>query len=215
MKKYIKATDTGGFSTFPVTNKTVIQASHIYVGDRSERAMIAEELFAFINSVYDELGGFKSFKDIEHFIDDSYLWYITYDGPQPAALRDFDIKKVLVVSVFRNRNGLKLVGLARRKIGKEETNKSANTELRRNANAAVVQHIRFVSKIGWAEVSDKLEEYFKKTLTVYDIIDPYELQSHKIFGDMEIDPYDEFHYYRPLRTGEAPTRKIAYGTIKW
>ncbi len=176
---------------------------------------IAEDLFAFINSVYDELGGFKSFKDVAHFVDDSYLWFITYDGPRPTALQDFDIKKVLVVSVFRNNNGLKLVGLARRKIGKEETDKRANMELRRNANNAVVQHIRFVSKIGWAEVSDKLEEYFKKTLTIQDIIDPYELQSHKIFKNMEIDPYDEFHYYRPLRTGETPTRKIAYGNIKW
>lgn len=186
----------------------------MYISTQSEREMIADELFSFIDTAYDEIGGFKSFKDIEHFISDSYLWYITYDGAQPNTLADFDIRKVYVVSVFRKRYGLKMVGLARRKIARDERNKEKNTEIRRNANSAVIQHIKFVSKIGWAEVSDKLEDYFRKSLSIYDIIDPYDLKDYKVFRDIDID-LDEFHYYRPLRKGEEPIRKIAYGNIKF
>ena len=201
-------------TTFQIDGKRVIEASHIYVRDKSQREIIAEELFDFINQAYDEIGGFKSFKGIQHFIDDSYLWYITYDGEQPSDLKDFDISKVYVVSVFRQKYGLKMVGLARRRILRSENNRKENMELRQKANAAVTQHIKFISKIGWAEVSDKLETFFHQTLSIHDIIDPYDLKDHKIFKDIDID-LDEFHYYRSLRKGESPLRKIAYGTIKF
>ena len=36
---------------------------------------MAEDIFEILNTAYDEIGGFKSFKDMEKFINDSYLWY--------------------------------------------------------------------------------------------------------------------------------------------
>ena len=206
--------DNTQFETFSIDNRSMIQASHMYISTQSEREMIADELFNFIDTAYDEIGGFKSFKDIEHFISDSYLWYITYDGAQPNTLADFDIRKVYVVSVFRKRFGLKMVGLARRKIARDERDKEKNNEIRRNANSAVIQHIKFISKIGWAEVSGELEKFFRRALTIYDIIDPYDLKDYKVFRNMTID-MDEFHYARPLREGEKPITKIAYGNIKF
>ena len=209
MKRYL----TNEFTTFALDNSRNIFASHIYVATNSEKSIIANELFEFINDVYDEVGGFKSFKDIHHFITDSYLWYITYDGPQPESLEDFDISKVYVVSIFRNKNGLKLVGLARRIVHNSERNKEQNMILRRNANSALIEHIKFIADRGWAEVSGKIEKYFYQTLGLTYIVDPYILQEHKIFRNIDVD-IDEFHYYRPLRTGEEPVRKIAFGTIK-
>lgn len=207
--------NTSQFSTFQLENGlSTIESSHIYIADKSERELLADDLFAFINEAYDELGGFRSFKDIRHFIDDSYLWYITYDGEQPSDLSQFDMKKVYVVSIFRQKYGLKMVGLARRKIARTETDRSQNAIIRRNANAAVIQHIKFINTIGWAEVSNDLEKFFQKSLSIHDIIDPYDLLDHKVFPNMRVC-MDEFHYERPLRKGEKPIEKIAYGKIKF
>lgn len=215
MKRYIKPT-VNLFSTFEIKDSSdmnYIYGSHIYIAKKSEREILADDIFQFIDSAYDGIGGFKSFKDMDRFINDSYLWYITYDGPQPNNIEDLDIRKVYVVSVFRKNHGLKMVGMARRKILPDENNRQANQIMRQNANAALQEHIRFTANVGWAEVSGKLEVYFNKTLSVFDIIDPYVLQENKIFKNIDID-IDEFHYYRPLRSGEQPVRKIAYGTIK-
>lgn len=46
------------------------------------------------------------------------------------------------------------------------------------------------------------------------VIDPYDLQDSRIFKNLEVD-INELHYYRPLRTGLEPVRKIAYGNIRW
>ena len=87
---------------------------------------------------------------------------------------------------------------------------------RRNANSALYEHLHFLKsqKTGWAEVSGKLERYFNEVYSVSGVIDPYELQDHKILNHLEVD-IDEMHYYRPLRKGEDPVRKIAYGNIVW
>lgn len=215
MKRYIKRTENL-FSTFEIKDSSdtdYIYGAHIYIAKKSEREILADDIFQFIDSAYDGIGGFKSFKDMDRFINDSYLWYITYDGPQPDNIEDLDIRKVYVVSVFRRNHGLKMVGMARRKILPDENNRQENQTMRQNANAALREHIRFTANVGWAEVSGKLEVYFNKALSVYDIIDPYVLQENKIFKNIDVD-IDEFHYYRPLRSGEQPVRKIAYGTIK-
>lgn len=218
MKRYIRSDynkDTQ-FNTFEISNSSIrsIFSSHIYVGDKSERELIAEDVFEFLQTAYDEIGGFKSFKDIRKFIDDSYLWYITYDGQQPKSLEDFDIDKVLVVSVFRNRHGLKMVGMARKLIIPGTGTKSTNVPKKRNISAAIKDHIQFTCRRGWAEVSGKLEDAFQMSVGYDYIIDPDELKIHKIFSNMEI-ALDGLHYKRPLYKGEEPTMKIAYGTIKF
>ena len=216
MKRLVK--NNIKYSTYQLCDSSMqkILCSHIYIAKLSEREQIADELFKFIDDAYDGEGGFKSFKDVDHFITDSYLWYITYDGEEPQSLYDFDVKKVYVVSVFRQNHGLKLVGMARRVVGRSETNKDQNIEIRRNANSALYQHIKFLKdqKTGWAEVSGKLEDYFRQVYELKDVIDPYDLVDHKIFKDIEVD-LDELHYYRPLRKGIEPVKKIAYGHIVW
>lgn len=217
MKRLIRNSTTK-FSTYPVSSVELKQVvgSHIYIAKQDEREQIAEELFKFIDDAYDGEGGYKSFKDVDHFISDSYLWYITYEGEQPEDLADFDVKKVFVVSVFRQNHGMKMVGMARRVIGKSERDKERNAILRRNANSALFEHIKFLknNKKGWAEVSGRLESYFKQVYNFSDIIDPYELQVAKIFDGLIVD-IDEFHYLRPLRKGMIPVTKIAYGNIVW
>ena len=212
MKLYMH---TPVFSTFDV-NKHIfhkyISASHIYVTNREEREVMAEDIFEILNTAYDEIGGFKSFKDMEHFIDDSYLWYITYDGERPNG--DLDINKILAVSVFRRAHGLKMVGMAANRFPYFSVGTQERTLAKNKARSAIQEHIRFVADRGWAEVSDRLEVLFGKSLPwgKY-VIDPDVLIENKVFKNISIDP-DGLHYYRPLRTGEEPIRKIAYGTIK-
>ncbi len=215
MKIYINKKQCS-FSTFELPayqGIEYIQASHIYIAKKSERELLADDIFQFIDSAYDGIGGFKSFKDMDRFINDSYLWYITYDGEQSANLEDFDIRKVYVVSAFRKNHGMKMVGMARRRILPDENDRKTNQDMRQKANSALYEHIRFTAKIGWAEVCGKLEDYFRNALTIYDIIDPYILQDKKVFRDIDVD-IDEFHYYRSLRKGEEPVKKIAYGSIR-
>lgn len=107
-----------------------------------------------------------------------------------------------------------MVGMARRKLRGVSTSREENMNIRRLANAALVQHIKFSLKRGWAEVSGDPEVYYARIASPSDIIDPYEIEAHKIFKDVHVMP-DEFHYKRPLRRGGPMLVKIAYGTIQW
>lgn len=181
MKLYIKADNSAQFTTFEIHNVDSILASKRFISDIESKRRFSDELFAFIDEAYDDMGGFRSFKDMDRFINDSYMWYVTYFGPVPQSELELDVNRIYVVSVYRKNHGMKLVGLARRKIKSAESSRSENIELRRNANSAVIQHIRFMSRIGWAEVSDKLEKFFKDTLDINAIIDPYDLKSIAFF----------------------------------
>ena len=112
MKKLIYSESE--FTTFELNGNPDIRrivAEHLYINEKSERELIADSVFELLETAYDEIGGFKSFRDIRAFIDDSYMWYITYDGKLDG-IENFDINKVYTVSVFRNRYGLKMVGIA-------------------------------------------------------------------------------------------------------
>lgn len=222
MKRYISS-ENSPFSTFEVNGvSSQVLGVHMYITQKSEREQIADGVFDFMNTVYDEagLGGFKSFKDIQHFIDDSYFWYITYLGDAPKTLQDFDIHRVYVVSVFRKNHGMKMVGIAKRHLGayegdpKDEEFRRMWEDYGRDLRAALYQHLRFIHSLptAWAEVSGKLESYFNSVFTYHGVISPYVLQKNRIFKDIDID-IDEQHYYRALRSGESPTKKIAYGHI--
>lgn len=217
MKRYIRQdyTRSSNFSTFELDNNNGITASHIFIGNQSEREQIADDVFEFLNTAYDDIGGFKSFKDVNKFINDSYLWYITYDGTRPENLQDFDISKVYVVSVYRRKNGLKMVGMARRLPQHQyDGDRPGKQNFLRNVSAATRDHIRFVCDRAWAEVSGKLETAFHRAAGFDYIIDPEELKSHKVFSNIDV-AFDAIHYTRPLYPGEEPIMKIAYGTIRF
>ena len=198
------------FTTFELQDTKSILAGHLFVGLKSEREMLAKDTFELLQVVYDKLGGFKSFKDIDHYINNSYLWYITYDGPI-SNLDEFDVNKVYAISIYRKRFGLKGVAIARKPI-----NSILDTsDVRRvYADAAFDAHLQFVLKRGWCEVSGKAENRLQAISNGKYVIDPNELMQHNVFRNIEIDS-DGLHYFRPLRSGEVPTRKIAYGTIKF
>lgn len=217
MKRYINVSEPM-FNTVELGLDAVchyIQASHLYITDRAQRELLASDIFDILNTAYDEIGGFKSFKDMEHFINDSYLWYITYDGVVPNDIEAFDINKLYAVSVFRRSHGLKMVGMAANRFPNYSKGSAARTEVKLKARAAILEHIRFVANRGWAEVSDRLEKLFEQALPwgKYNIM-PEDLIEHKVFKDISID-IDGVHYYRPLRKNDVTIRKIAYGTIRY
>lgn len=215
MKLYLRGTEEfENFTTFELHNVDSILASKRFISDIESKRKFSDEVFAFIDEAYDELGGFRTFKDMDRFINDSYLWYITYDGPQPISDSDIDINRVFVVSVYRKNHGMKLVGIARRKIASGTSSRDENIRIRTKANSALIQHIKFMNRIGWAEISGKLETYFHNALGTNAIILPEELMKHNVFPNIELDT-DEFHYLRPLRKDGPIIRKIAYGHIDW
>lgn len=213
MLKQLKNNNFSNFKVRTINIREYMLESHIYVTDRETRESMAEDIFEILNTAYDEIGGFKSFKDMEKFINDSYLWYITYDGPQPNG--PLDINKILAVSIFRKSHGLKMVGMAANRFPGFSRNSDERNVIKAKARSAILEHIRFVADKGWAEVSGRLEVLFEKALpwSKYSIL-PEDLIEHNIFKQISID-IDGMHYYRPLRKGEQPTRKIAYGTIRY
>lgn len=222
MKKIVYSSETlNQFSTFEIHNvdnivcrTRLVKGSKRFIGDVETRRRFSDDVFKFIDAAYDYLGGFHSFKDMDRFINDSYLWYITYDGPKPASESDLDIDRVYVISVYRLNHGLKMVGIAKRNVARLGSDKSSNASARQRSDAALASHLKFMATRGWAEVSNSLESWCHKVLGDRYIIDPQYLIDKKIFKDIEIDPYDNMYYFRTLRKGGPVLHKIAYGTIK-
>ena len=220
MKRFVYSDEsTNSFTTFELKNVDALFAStrsvtgsKRFISDIETKRKFGDELFQFIDEAYDELGGFKSFRDVDRFINDSYLWYITYDGLEPPE-NELDLNRVYVVSVYRKKFGLKMVGIARRKIARSDSLRDENQDVRTRANAALVAHLKFMARRGWAEVSDRLEVWCNRVLGPEYEINPEFLASHKVFDDIQIDLYDN-HYQRPLRKGGPMLTKIAYGTLR-
>lgn len=190
---------------------TKIYASHSYVTDPKVKKLLSSDLFEFMNSAYKWIGGFKSFTGEDDFADRSYLWYITYEGPLPKDQKDIDINKVYTVSVYKNKYGLKLVGIGNNRF--ENVPKEDRMELKARAKDALVEHIKFASTKGWAEVSGAAEKMFKLVLPNSAIIDPEDLKTKVAeYKDIEILP-DNIHYSRELSDGTEVT-KVAYGNIR-
>ncbi len=190
----------------------VIQASHGYVSDPKVMRLLASDLFEFMNTAYRWIGGFKSFSDSVDFADRSLLWYITYDGKMPEDQSKIDLNKVYTVSVYKKKNGLKLVGVGNNRFDNIE-DKDERMILKSKARDALVDQIEFAARKGWAEVSGSLESLFKSILSPKQIIDPEFLKTKvKGFEDIEILP-DNIHYDRILSSGDRVT-KVAYGNIR-
>lgn len=200
MKKLIRA------------SKKQVFASHMYVSDPKVKQLLASDLFEFMNEAYKWIGGFKSFTGEDDFADRSYLWYVTYEGPLPSNESDIDINKVYTVSVYKQKYGLKLVGIGNNRF--EGVPKEERMELKARAKDALSQHIEFAVRKGWAEVSGAAEKMFKLVLPNKWIIDPEDLKLHvPDFADIEILP-DNIHYSRTLSNGMEVT-KVAYGTLRY
>ena len=188
-----------------------IQASHIYVADDSIKKLLKSDLFEFMNAAYKWIGGFKSFTGEDDFADRSYLWYITYERQMPKDPSKIDINKVYTVSVYKQKHGLKLVGIGNNRFSNAPAEE--RMALKSKAKDALVQHIKYASKHAWAEVSGTAESMFRLVLSPKYIIDPeYLKESFPDFADIEILP-DNLHYDRTLSNGDRVT-KVAYGVIE-
>lgn len=185
-------------------------ASHIHITDRGIKEQLASDMFAFMNDAYKYIGGFRSFTGEDDFIDNSYLWYITYDGEAPKSISQLDMTKVYTVSVFKQKYGLKLVGIGNNRFNDMEP--ELRKGLKDKAASALRQHIGFIVRHGWAEVSGNMEKLFRQNVSSRYIIDPEDLYEAGVFHDIEIWP-DNLHYSRKLSTG-LEVDKIAYGTIQ-
>lgn len=108
-----------------------ITVSHLYVADDNIKEILSSDIFQYLNEACGYTGGFKSFDGEDDFIEKSYLWYITYDGKLENA-NDFDVNKCYCVSVYKNKHGLKMVGMG--------TNRNIDKQKRMSA---IKQHIKF------------------------------------------------------------------------
>ena len=190
-------------------NPERILGSHLFVKDKKIQRELASDMFQFLDTAYKYVGGFKSFTGEDDFIQGSYFWYVTYDGPIDD-MSDFDINKVYTVAVFKQKHGLKLVGAGCNRfynISKEDGRKLKKQQ----ANSAFIQMNGWAMKHSWMEVSGKMEDFISKHFSDKYIIDPQILKDNNVFKDMVIEA-DGVHYTRTLTSGLKVT-KIAYGNI--
>lgn len=191
-----------------------LQVPHTYVTNIGTWRVMADDIFEVLDTVYDGNGVFLSLEEMGRSLDDSCLWYITYDGAQPADSA-LEINRILAVSVFRRNHGLKMAGMAVNRFPNFRRGSDERNEVKEKARFGISEHIRFISSIGWAEVSGRLEHLFEKSLPwPYNMIDPDDLIDRHVFPDISVD-IDGFHYAGPLRPDESSVRKIAYGTIEF
>lgn len=187
-----------------------IYASHQLITDKRIKGMLGSDTFEFMNTAYKYIGGFHSFDDETDFIDNSYLWYITYDGPLDN-MNDFDINKVYTVSVFKQKYGLKLVGAGNNRfyhIYDEEDRKTKKVR----ASDALKQQLKWALNHGWIEASGALESLILHNFSHKYIIEPEILKEAGVFKDMEI-ANDNLHYTRKLSNG-MEVYKMSFGKIK-
>lgn len=193
-----------------VSNKQPIYGSHIYVHDEETKQLLCSDLFEFLTSAYKYVGGFHSFNDEDDFISRSYLWYITYIDEPPSDPSHIDINQVYTVSVYKQKYGLKLVGIGNNRF--EHYPHDERVELKLQARDAMVQQLKFAVNHGWTEVSGKVEQLFRLYIPNKYIMDPEDLIHLKGFEDIEILD-DHLHYCRKLSDGTEVV-KLAYGHIE-
>ena len=187
-----------------------IMASHIYVNDESIKKELASDMFEFMNEAYKWIGGFKSFTGEDDFADRSYLWYITYDGEAPSSMSELNINKVYTVSVYKQKFGLKMIGIGNNRFVNES--KEDRKYLKAAARDAMKQHVKFAVKRGWTEVSGKMEDLLFANVPPKFIIEPEDLLEVPGYENIEILP-DGLHYARKLSNGDDVV-KMAWGTIR-
>lgn len=188
----------------------------LYLTVELDRAQIeAGGLFRFLDCVYDEdeSGVVTTCNSFNNFIQDSYQWFVTYEGEKPRTTEEFNIEKVLVISVFRYNHGPKMVGIAKRNKFSNKSSRAENIIIREKSTDAMVEHIRYVGNFGWAEVSGQLEKVFKKAYICSNYIDPYELKNLSGFEDIEIS-WDDMHYMQESKEKDEVIEMIAYGHMK-
>lgn len=193
-----------------------ITASHEYIYEKSIMDMIKSDMFTYMNEAYKfESGGFQSFSDANAMVRRSALWYVTYDGIREEDYEVFDVSRVMTVSMFREFHGLKMVAFGKNRHYVPHIKPLAKGETKRNMDAAIRKHIKFIVKHGWAEVSGDLEDLFIRYAGYDYVIDPEELYEHHIFSDLK-PGMDATHYSRPLsQSNPKLIYKAAYGTIRW
>ncbi len=191
-------------------SRNPIYASHQLINDSKIKKMLGSDTFEFMNTAYKYIGGFHSFDGESDFIDNSYLWYITYDG-ELNDMKDFDIDKVYTVSVFKQKFGLKLVGAGNNRYYDIKDNEQRKTK-KLHASDALKQQLRWALNHGWIEASGALEALIRNNFSSKYIIEPEFLKENKVFKDMEI-ANDNLHYTRKLSNG-MEVYKMAFGKIR-
>lgn len=191
-------------------NDNAIYASHQLIVDKKIKRMLCSDTFEFMNTAYKYIGGFHSFDDEDDFLDNSYLWYITYDG-ELNDMKDFDVTKVYTVSVFKQKYGLKLVGAGNNRYYHIEDDTERKTK-KLYASDALKQQLKWALKHGWIEASGALEALIRNNFSTKYIIEPELLLEAGVFKDMEI-ANDHLHYTRKLSNG-MEVYKCAFGNIK-
>lgn len=197
-------------SIIRIDNNRGVFASHIYITDTNIKEQLASDMFEFMNVAYKYIGGFQSFTGEDDFVDNSYLWYVTYDGKAPSNLQNIDIGRVYTVAVYKQKHGMKLVGIGNNRfIGLPDNERKSRKQRAKNA---IRKQIEFCVKHGWAEVSGSLEKLFDSIVPASYVIEPEELVHSGVFKSIDILP-DNLHYSRKLSNGMEVT-KIAYGKLR-
>ena len=137
------------------------------------------------------------FEPLDYVQDDSnnknvVLWCITYRKEQPKASDLLDLDDVLVLSAFIQYHGYKMIQMFRQIVPSGTGTKEGNLKLKQDVSAALIDHIRYICKFGWVEVSDKLMKTFQMALGIYSgQLDPG--WRAKLIDPRRLEQFDEFN----------------------
>ena len=170
------------------------------------------DIFKSIDNVYDDDYVFDLSDNLKSFDKAYFVWYVTCDGKRTDD--SIEINKVMAISIFRHFHGLKMIGMAINRFPNYAKGSQKRIEVKEKAKAAAQEHIRYISALGWAEVSDDVEKIFEKSLpwAKFDI-EPERLMNNSVFQDLSMD-LDGMHYCRILHRNQDTVHIGAYGTLE-
>lgn len=173
--------------------------------DYQEKIKYIDQIWEYLQRAYSYIGGFMSAKSKEELIHKADLWKLCFKGGKLVAFNLYKTTKF----------GRKLIGGA-----------TDDTEIGKYWFSKIVEEdINRKERYTYAEVSGKMESYFRKMNANFI---PYEIVKTILLGkqlNQELDVEDEktqrfdfdkeYHYYRKLGSGDNKKhRKIMVGNVK-
>ncbi|MCF6207680.1 MAG: hypothetical protein L3J47_12465 [Sulfurovum sp.] len=128
-----------------MTYQTLLLTETLYVEEvssLSERAFLADEVFAVLKEAYADVAGGLHYKDADTLLQKSSLWKVIYYGTT-----------IVGVVIYRQKKGLKMVAL-----GLSKTQK----HLAKHSKRLLAYLFKMAFRCTWMEVSEAAERFIVK-----------------------------------------------------
>ncbi|MEG3755223.1 hypothetical protein [Psychromonas arctica] len=143
---------------------------------QSEMVQFVAPVWTLLSEAYENVKGGLNFDSKQDLIDSTCQWKIVFSG-----------KKILAVTIYKAKKGLKLVAMATNKLFKSI------------AKPALIQLIKNEIKHCWMELSEAAEHFVLKYCNGRQHMINKSQISALLNKSISLDSDDHYHYYRTIK----------------